>query len=152
MKHIAAVLLILCCFALNLVGCGKSDAAAAEDATTAFLAASNSGNRPAWLGSMTKAAQVQLEMPEGKKVAINQKHSTPYTVGKAVISDSAAEIPVKSKDAQGKPVEALVKLTKEEGVWKVWAMTFTVPINFTVDFEHPETLKGEMIKALGKKQ
>jgi hypothetical protein len=44
-----------------------------HEATTAFLAASNTGNRAAWIGSMTKAAQAQMETPEGKKVSINQK-------------------------------------------------------------------------------
>ena len=150
MKHLLA-LLFLYCFALNLVGCGKDDAQSAHDAATAFLEASNSGNRAAWTGSMTKAAQAKMETPEGKKVAINQKRATAFTVGTAIISGTAAEVPVNSKDAQGKPVEALVKLTKEEGNWRVWAMTYTSPFNVTVDFEHPETVEGEMIKAMGQK-
>ncbi len=144
--------LFFCSLALHLSGCGKSDADAVHEATTAFLAASNSGNRAAWVGLMTKAARAKMATPEGKAIAINQKSATDYIVGKAVISGSAAEIPVNAKDVQGKPIEALVKLNKEEGVWRVWAMAFTYPIPFTLNFEHPETLEGEMIKALGKKQ
>lgn len=135
-----------------LAGCGASDEDTARQATTEFLAASNTGDRAAFIRHMTKAAQAKMQTPEGKDVNINQGSPTPFTVGKPVVAGTAAEVPVSSKDKQGQTVDAMVKLNREDGAWKVWAMTWMLSngTSFTTDFEHPETIKGEMIKAMGK--
>ncbi len=146
--------LSLCCLVLNLLGCGKSDPDAVRETTTAFLAASNTGDRAAFIGHMTQAAQAKMDSPEGKAFNINAKSATPYTVGKPVIAESAAEVPVSSKDVKGNPIEGMVKLNREDGVWRVWSMTISLPqtgMPINLDFEHPETFSGEMIKAMGAK-
>jgi hypothetical protein len=141
--------ILLLCLGL-LAGCGASEEDAVRQATSDFLAASNKGDRAAFISHMTKAAQSQMQTPAGKDVKISQNSATAYTVGKPIVAGTAAEVSVSSKDKQGKPIEATVELTREDSAWKVRAMQWTLSngTSFRVDFEHPETIGGEMIRAM----
>ncbi len=58
-----------------------------------------------------------------------------------------------SKETRSSTQTIVLKMRREEGQWKVWAMR--VPLapggpNITMDFEHPEAILGEAFKGIGE--
>lgn len=129
-------------------GC-NSDQRAAAYVTQQFLDAGKRGDETAVKATLTAKAQEKWSTMIGSSVT-KQNQNAEYTVGDPVITDDIAVVPVQVK-AKDQQQEIKVKLRKEEGQWRVYAMLIPANgIELTLDFENPEEMAGEMFKALGQ--
>jgi Protein of unknown function (DUF3828) len=137
---------------LMLTGC-KSDSQNAKDVAYNFLTAMDKHDKVAVNATLTKKAQEQpltqdFLNSDNKSDTVENNN---YTLGQVTIQNDLATVAVDLKDSKGETAPGAVQLRREGGAWKVYALSFQKDGNsFTLDFENPERIIGDLFQAVGK--
>ena len=162
-------------------GCGKSDNAQVSEAAKTFMSGSANGDRSLMESTLTKLAREKVSDGSVSIGGENGMGRNGYTIGTPAIDSDSASVPVtittKGESAEPTTVtevgedtgegtnDALssndapkteiitLKLRRESGEWKIWAMRVPLVPNgptLTMDFEHPEAVIGNAFKQMGE--
>ena len=136
--------ILLCGMALT--GCQKSEEQKAKETEQAFLNAANTDNVAALKNTLTEQAQRNI------KADTMGKSADSFTLENASVHDDTAQVTFVLKEKGGETTPGHFKMRRENGEWRIYAMTVKALPNggeFTMDFENPAFL-SEMFYELGK--
>lgn len=145
----AAAAAVLCSVAL--AGC-HSDKQQAAAVTGQFMDAMKTGNTAQLKSLLTKKSVEKWNDEFGKSMTSQTTQDGEYKLGDAEITDDTAAVPVTiTSTKHPAPQTIKIKLRKEDGQWKVYAMSFATPggPEMTMDFENPEAFLQDLMKAMG---
>ena len=120
-----------------------------------FIEALNSDDKARAESLMTKVARERMHSDDGKSLNLSNKGTdahdrkwSNFEVGKAEINGEVAVVPIETHD--GYKLETIkLKLRREDSDWRVFAIAFpikTIGTELTLDFEHPESFVGDLLK------
>lgn len=145
----AAGLLLVGLALVGLLGGFKSDARRAQDTAGAFLSAFERHDRAAAEAQITRAARERGWI--GELIAKPDDRQHTFTLGDSQVDGDDARVPITLTDRQRDTTPGTLQLRREDGAWKVRALTLTHDgLPFTLDFEHPENLLGDLGHAAGQ--
>ena len=132
------------CLLTGLTGCRQSDASRAEDTARAFM----SGGRDASFALLTKMAQEKMSVNFSKDTV---KSMPDAKFGPTTIANDTAEVGLSATE-NGADKRGKVLLRRENGDWRVYGIRAEMApgTEITFDFEHPESMMGEMMKAMSQ--
>jgi Protein of unknown function (DUF3828) len=141
---------------LMLTGC-KSDSAAIKNRAQDFLVALDAGNKADLDLVLTKKAKEQplgqslIDISKKGNDDRNGRSNSSHTLGEVAIEKDTATVAVTLKDDKGETTPGTVHLRREEGDWKVYALTVIIKGNtIMLDFENPERVISDIFQAAGK--
>ncbi len=147
----AGFLLITMLTAFALAGCGRSDERAAQETVQNFMSATARHDAPGAKANLTSLAQANVnEANPAGSAKMTFGGGGDFSVGGAVVTDDQATVPVTTRD-HNQETTLHFKLRREAGQWRIFALTTPIKpggTEITLDFEHPERMVGEMLKAL----
>jgi hypothetical protein len=139
-----------------VAGCGGHDPASRA---RAFIDALNRDDTAMAESLLTRLAREKVHSDDGKTLKLGRKDSNgndrkwqDYTVGEAVVDGEIAVVPLTSGVSE-KPETMKLKLRKEDGEWRVFALIFPIDragVEVTLDLEHPELFAAELLKIVPK--
>lgn len=159
---VGVVLLFLCGF-LGVAALARgTDSHRASETARTFAAAFDRGDTDACQGTLTRAARERLS--EWGALSRDRHHdghhgaTKEFRVGTPLINGDQATVTVTeiTPDGEGgnrSPQQATVRMRREDGAWRVYAMTLPLEAGLspvTLDFEHPEAIVSELMRATGE--
>lgn len=133
----------------TLLGC-KSDQSAATETARQFMEAAQKGDAQALKATLTTKAREKMNAGTSSRLNLKKNGTGDYTLGQATVDGDTAQVPMTVKQ-EGKETQGHVKLRREEGQWKVHALSIAlVPggQEMTLDLENPEAILGELMKQM----
>lgn len=132
---------LVCCLSTGCV----SESARARQTAQRFLSALETGKLASMQAVATSTARpnIALFFPDQKE---RQGH---FVLGEPRVQENTAEVPATLTDSSTTGTLATVLMRREEKEWRVWGLRLKgkeTP-EFTLDFEHPERMVGELLGA-----
>lgn len=142
-------LILLLAVGGTLLGC-HNDQRASEDTARSFMEAAQKGDEQALKATLTTKAREKLNAGTSSRLNLKKNGAGDYTLGQATVDGDTAQVPMTLK-REGKETKGHIKLRREEGQWKVYALS--APLvpggqELTFDLENPEAILGELMKQM----
>lgn len=133
----------------TLLGC-RSDQSAATETARQFMEAAQKGDEQALKATLTTKAREKMNAGTSSRLNLKKNGTGDYTLGQATVDGDTAQVPMTLKQSD-KETQGHVKLRREEGQWKVYALSIAlVPggQEMNLDLENPEAILGELMKQM----
>lgn len=117
----------------------------------AFLDACRRNDTSAIRAALTARARSNVSVHPNEESPPKDMKPADWRIGRTTITGDTASVAITMKDDSGTEAPGHLKLRREDGEWRVYAMAVEVPPagrELVLDFEHPESIAGEAL-ALG---
>lgn len=134
---------------LALRGGSAKDVAAVKAVAQAFLEASKNNDAKAFRAVLTEKARKNLQSGAFEQQELSG------SIGDITVKRNTAEVSIIVPAGEGQDLEAILKLRRESGEWRVYAFAAPLPQllggrRITIDFENPQATQKEMVQAFNE--
>jgi hypothetical protein len=139
-------------FGLVLAGCHKSEEAKAKETARAFFETADDRDNTAFKETLTTQARQNIQKKTDDTNRLNRHTSKDYTLHQIVVADERAQVFFTLKNNEG-PTRGHLKLRREEGEWRVYAMVLNAlpgGREVTINFENPAQMFADLFRELPK--